>query len=182
MKTINEIYAEFLLNKFRFHRAIEHDIFRDSLMFYMDGKFSTSASLCATLYEMIFTTRLVRETANPLGFKPNKNNIEEQLKNLSERENEVINEKKLSFRKITKELVEYKVLDEDEKKEYDDFYSLIRNPVAHGLTIRLFQSLEKRKPVHYFETENNYLPTYKKASELLINKIYNLMAIKKFLK
>lgn len=70
MKPVNDIYSEFLLGYVKFHRAIENDMFRDALMFYMDRKFSTCASICATLYEMIFTTCLVRKTANPDGFIP----------------------------------------------------------------------------------------------------------------
>lgn len=182
MKPINEIYSEFLLGNVRFQRVIEHDLFRDSLMFFMDNKFSTSASLCATLYEMIFTTRLVRETANPDGFVLSKENIEEQLKNLIDKENEIINEKKLSFRKITKELKEREVISEIEKSDYDSFYTEIRNPVVHGLTFRLFEKLLNRKPAHSFEVETNYEPIYKKASELLIDKIYYLMAIKELRK
>ncbi|WJJ95300.1 hypothetical protein [Algibacter luteus] len=182
MKPVNEIYSEFLLGNVRFHRAIENDLFRDALMFFMDNKFSTSASLCSTLYEMIFTTRLVRETANPIGFIPSKENINEQLKYLMEKENDIINTQKLSFRQITKELKNKNVISEIEKQEYDTFYTEIRNPVAHGLTFRLFEKLLDSKPAHTFEVETNYQPVYKKASELLIDKIYYLMAIKELRK
>ncbi len=144
----------------------------------MDNKFSTSASLCATLYEMIFTTRLVRETSNLDGFVPSRGNINKQLMNLTEKENDIINVRKLSFRKITKELQEREVISEIEKQDFDLFYSEIRNPVAHGLTFRLFEKLLDRKPTNYFEVDTNYNPVYKKASELMLNKIYYLMAIK----
>ncbi len=115
MEPVNEIYANFLLGNVKFHKAMESDIFRDSLMFHMANKYSTSASLGAVLYEMVFTTRLVRETANPSGFIPSKNNVEQQFENLINREDEVINVERLSFRKITQQLVETSVITEDEK-------------------------------------------------------------------
>jgi hypothetical protein len=131
---------------------------------------------------MIFTTRLVRETANPNGFIPSRENINEQLTNLTEKENEIINIKKLSFRNITNELKEREIISENDKQEYDKFYSEIRNPVAHGLTFRLFELLIGRKPTNSFEVDTNYNQVYEKASELLINKIYYLMAIKELRK
>tara|TARA_R110000868_G_scaffold190946_1_gene435073 strand:- start:508 stop:1059 length:552 start_codon:yes stop_codon:yes gene_type:complete len=182
MKSVNEIYSDYLLGKVRFHRAIETDMFRDALMFYMDRKFSTCASLCSTLYEMIFTTRLVRESANPKGFVPGKHNIEEQLKNLMDREDQIINQDKLSFRKITSELAQEGVITSREKEEYDSFYTTIRNPVAHGLTFRLYEPMLGKKPAHSFEVETNYQPVYEKASEMLLNSIYALMYSKKLLK
>ncbi len=54
---------------------------------------------------MVFTTRLVRETANPPGFVPAKDNVDEQFQNLIDREEDVVNVQKMSFRQITKELV-----------------------------------------------------------------------------
>jgi hypothetical protein len=178
MKPVNEIYAEFLLGNVKFHKLMEHDIFRDSLMFHMDNKYSSSATLCAVLYEMLFTTRLVRETSNPSGFVPNKENMEQQLENLIKREDEVINKERLSFRDITQQLVDKAVLTTDEKSEYDTFYTNIRNPVAHGLTSRLFEPMLGRTPKHAFETDTNYNAIYHKASEILIDKIYYLMAVK----
>jgi hypothetical protein len=182
MKKVNEIYAEFLLEKFKFYRAIEHDIYRDALMFYMDRKFSTSANLCAVLYEMIFTTRLLRETANPPDFIPSRANIDQQFVNLIERENEIINVQRLSFRKITGALVNEGVISKEEKTNYDTFYTDFRNPVAHGLTYRLFELFMGRTPTNPFEIDLKYNTIYEKASEILINKIYDLMAIKVLLK
>lgn len=178
MKPVNQIYADFLLGNVKFHRVIETDMFRDALMFYMDAKYSTSAILCAVLYEMIFTTRLIRETANPKGFVPGKDNIDEQIDNLITKEEEVVNIRKMSFRSITDALVNEGVISAVEKSGYDKFYSDIRNPVAHGLTHRLYEPMIGRKPAHSFETETNYQHVYRKASELLINEIYTLMAIK----
>jgi hypothetical protein len=182
MKPANEIYSDFLLGQVRFHRAIETDMFRDALMFYMDRKFSTCASLCSTLYEMIFTTRLVRETAIPEGFIPSKENLEEQIQNLMNREDQIINQEKLSFRQITKELSNRGVITTKEKDEYDSFYTDIRNPVAHGLTFRLYEPMLGKKPAHFFDVETNYQPVYEKASLMLVNKIYALMSSKKLLK
>ena len=182
MKPVNEIYSDFLLGKVRFHRAIETDMFRDALMFYMDRKFSTCASLCSTLYEMIFTTRFVRESANPDGFIPGKNNLEEQIQNLMNREDQIINQDKLSFRQITCELSKKGVITSKEKEEYDSFYTKIRNPVAHGLTFRLYEPMLGKKPAHTFEVETNYQPVYEKASHMLLNNIYALMHSKKLLK
>jgi hypothetical protein len=178
MKPINEIYADFLLGKVRFHRAIESDLFRDALMFHSDSKFSTSAALCAILYEMIFTTRLVRETANPPGFVPGKDNLDEQFQNLYDREDDIINVKKMAFRQITSELLKLGVITSDDKAEYDDFYSAIRNPVAHGLTFRLFEPMLGRAPSHALEVDTNNRPVYEKASHILIDKIYCLMTLK----
>lgn len=182
MKPVNEIYSDFLLGQVRFHRAIESDMFRDALMFYMGKKFSTCATLCSTLYEMVFTTRSVRETANPDGFVPRKENLEEQLQNLMNREDQVINVDKLSFRKITSELSKLEVITAQDKSEYDSFYTKIRNPVAHGLTFRLYEPMLGKKPAHTFEVETNYQPVYEKASHLLLNHIYVLMHSKKLLK
>jgi len=182
LKPINEIYSDFLLGNVKFHRAIESDMFRDALMFFMDKKFSTCASLCATLYEMIFTTRLVRETSNPAGFVPNKNNIEEQLSNLMNREDEIINKEKLSFRKITTNLVNEEIMTDEEKKGYDEFYTKVRNPVTHGLTFRLYEPMLGKKPAHTFEVETNYSPVYEQASILLLNNIFTLMISKTLLK
>ncbi|MDI6799674.1 MAG: hypothetical protein QMD53_03260 [Actinomycetota bacterium] len=90
------------------------------------------------MYEKIFTTKLVRETAKPDGFVVSKDNIQEQLENLLNREIEVVETEKLSFKEITKKLAEADVLTSDEKSDYDNFYMSIRNSVAHGLTLRLF--------------------------------------------
>lgn len=182
LKPINEIYSEFLLGNVRFHKSIESDMFRDALMFFMDNKFSTSASLCSTLYEMIFTTCLVRYTSNPKDFVPSKDNVEEQLKNLMNKENEIINVLKMPFRKITENLVREGVINDEEKSIFDKFYSEIRNPVAHGLTFRLYEPMLGHKPAHIFQVEANYSPVYKQASVLLINNIFDLMASKKLLK
>lgn len=182
MKSVNEIYSEFLLGQVTFHKAIETDMFRDSLMFFMDKKYSTCASLCATLYEMIFTTRLVRETSNPEGFVPGPNNLEEQLKNLMDREDHIINIEKMSFRKITKNLVVENVLSDEEKDIFDKFYTEIRNPVAHGLTYRLYEPMLGREPAHILEVDTNYSAVYEKASVLLLNHIFDLISTKKLIK
>jgi len=181
MKPINEIYADFLLSNVRFHRKVESDIFRDALMSYVDEKYITSATLCATLYEMVFTTRLIRETSDPPDLIPSKENINEQLNNLQKKEEEIINQKKMSFKKITSELLKLGVLEKQEKDEYDSCYTDIRNPVLHGLTFRLFEKFHSIKP-NIFELDINAPYVYKKAAEELINQIYNLMVIKSFLK
>ncbi len=153
-------------------------MFRDSLMFHTDKKYVSSASLCATLYEMIFTTRLIRETSNPQGFAPSKENLDEQLQNLFDSEEDVINAQRLSFRDITKELVGHGVIDNTEKTEYDEFYTQIRNPVLHGLTPRLFEPMLGRPPAHVFEIDATYEAVYEKASEILLDKIYCIMVEK----
>ena len=178
MAKIKDIYNEFKYKKVTFHRKIETDIFEDALESFLNKKYSTSANLCATLYEMIFTTRLVRETANPEGFIPSKNNLVKQLENLNNKENDIINVKKLSFRSITKELKDKGILSEKEKDEFDSFYTEIRNPVLHGLTFRLFEKLIGRKPTNLFEVDINYSLVYEKAAEELINKIHYLMTVK----
>ena len=178
MKPVNEIYSEFLLGKVSFHTKEQTDMFRDALMSYIDSKYVTAANLYAILYERIFTTRLVRETSQPFNFVPSKENVTEQLNNLMNRENEVVNVKKLFFRAITQELVETGVLSAKEKTDFDNFYTDIRNPVIHGLTFRLFEPMLGRVPNHIFDLDVNYPAVYKKASEILFDKIYYLMAIK----
>ena len=178
MKPVSEIYSEFLFGNIRFHRRIESDIFRDALMFHTDKKYCSSASLCATLYEMIFTTLLVRETANPTDFVPAKENVNEQLQNLYDREEDVINVQKMTFRKITKELVGLGIITEEEKSGYDNFYTQIRNPVLHGLTFRLFEPMLGRPPAHAFEIDTTYEAVYEKVSHILIDKIHHLMVEK----
>jgi|GWRWMinimDraft_15_1066023.scaffolds.fasta_scaffold26639_1 hypothetical protein len=144
----------------------------------MDGKFLASSSLCAVLYERIFTTRLINETANPIGFIASEENIKEQRDNLLQRTNQVIDVDKLPFRSITNELVEAGVINVQEKKEYDEFYREIRNPVSHGLTPRMFEATFGRKPAHTFEIDANYEKIYEDVAHKLIDKIYYLMAIK----
>ena len=178
MKPVNEIYADFLSRKIKFHKREETEIFNDALKFFMDQKYNTSANLSAVLYERIFTTRLINETANPAGFVPSKENLKEQLDNLLQRENQVINVEKLGFRSITKELVRTGVIDEHEKSEYDTFYTEVRNPVSHGLTSRIFENVLGRKPVNTFETDASYEKIYQEVAHSLIDKIYYLMAIK----
>ena len=178
MKPVNEIYAEFLLGRVRFHLREETDTFHASLMSFIDTKYSASATLAASLYERIFTTRLIRETANPPGFVPSEDNLALQLQNLRDRENEVINVDRMSFRDITKRLVALGILTSAEKKEYDTFYTEVRNPVAHGLTARLFERLQGRAPSHPFEVDAAYETVYRNAAHMLLDRIFHLMAVK----
>lgn len=178
MTNIDDIYNEFKDQKVIFHKKIENDIFEDSLKSFLNEKYITSAILCATLYEMIFTTRLVREKANPEGFIPSKNNLVKQFENLNSKENDIINIKKLSFRSITEQLKDKDILSEEEKDEFDLFYTEIRNPVLHGITFRLFEKFIGRKPTDPFEVDSNYSLVYKKTAEELISKIHYLMTVK----
>ena len=178
MKPIDKIISEHLTGKVQFHKREETESFGDALEAYKDKKYVTSSNICAVLYEKIFTTRLANETANPEGFVPSKYNIEEQLLNLLNREVQIIDTDKLSFRRITKQLVEADVLTPDEKNEYDTFYTKIRNPVAHGLTLRLYEPMLGHPPSNTFEIDANYESVYKQASERLIDKIYKLMTVK----
>jgi hypothetical protein len=178
MTTIQNIVNDFDTGNVRFHKREESDLFRDALRAHIDRRFSTSANLCATLYEKIFTTRLVNETANPRGFTPSQDNLDEQLRNLLNREVEVIETQKLSFRQITCQLVDAGVLTATEKTDYDTFYTKVRNPVAHGLTIRLFEPALGHPPAHTFEIDANYERVFEKTSEDLIQKIHELMTAK----
>ena len=74
------------------------------------------------------------------------------------------------------------VLTSEEKKKYDEFYTKVRNPVAHGLTFRLYEPMLGKNPAHTFEVETNYGPVYEKTSVLLLNNMFTLMASKKLLK
>lgn len=178
MTTVQDIVNDFSAGNVKFHKREESDLYRDALRAYIDRRFSTSANLCAMLYEKLFTTRLVNETANPAGFTPSKDNLDEQLSNLLNREIEVIETQKLSFRQITRELVNSGILTNAEKTDYDTFYSAVRNPVAHGLTLRLFEPALGRPPAHSFDIDANYESVFEKTSENLIQKIYELMTVK----
>lgn len=178
MKPVNEIYSDFLLGKVKFHKREETEIFHDTLKCFMDGKYNTSANLSAVLYERVFTTRLINETANPPDFVPSKENLKEQLDNLSQRENQIVNIEKLSFRSITQELVKTGVISEDEKNEYDTYYTEVRNPVSHGLTSRIFENVLGRRPANTFETDTKYEKIYQEVAHSLIYMIYDLMAVK----
>lgn len=178
MATIQDISEELGKGNVKFHKREESDLFRDVVDAFLNKHFVTSANLCATLYEKIFTTRLVNETANPPGFKPSKDNLHEQLRNLLNREVEIIEKQKLSFRQITKQLVESGVLTEVEKEECDTFYSTVRNPVVHGLTLRLFELTVGHPPAHTFEIDANYETVFEKNAESLIKKVYDLMTVK----
>ena len=176
--TIQDIAEDIRKGNVKFHKREESDLFRDTVDMYLNKHFVASANLCATLYEKIFTTRLVNETSNPLGFTPSKDNLHEQLSNLLSREIEIIETQELSFRKITKQLVDSGVLTGAEKSEYDNFYTIVRNPVAHGLTLRLFESTVGHPPAHTFEIDTNYETVFEKTAEKLINKVYDLMTVK----
>jgi len=178
VKTISEISKEHALGNVLFHKREESESFGDAVDAYINNKYVTSANICAVLYEKIFTTRLARETANPAGFIPSQHNLEEQLTNLLNREVQIIEVEKLSFRKITKQLVDEDVLTQDEKNEYDQFYTNIRNPVAHGLTLRLYEPMLGHPPKDTFEIDAKHEEVYKHAAKELIEKIYYLMTVK----
>lgn len=180
--TIQDINQDLDKAKVKFHKREESDLFRDSVYAYFNKNFVTSANLCATLYEKIFTTRLANETANPPGFIPSKGNLPEQFQNLLNREVEIIETQKLSFRQITKHLVASGVLTEAEKSEYDTFYTTVRNPVSHGLTCRLFELTMGHPPAHTFEIDANYEAVFKATAEKLIKKVHELMTVKKLRK
>ena len=98
------------------------------------------------------------------------------------RENQITNDEKYPFRKITKELVDTGVITSDEKVEYDDFYTSTRNPIAHGLLLRLYKPMCGKDPAHIFEVDVNSDPIFSRATEVMVNKIYEIMAVKKLLK
>jgi hypothetical protein len=178
MTSVDEIWTAVLARNVRFHKREESELFRNAVRAYLDKAYLTSANLSAVLYEKIFTTRLAYETANPEGFVPSKDNLQEQFTNLLQRESQIIESDRLSFRQITNQLVEAGVITTDEKNEYDEFYTKVRNPVAHGLTIRLFESMLGHVPSHTFEIDANYEAVYCKVAELLLDRIYDLMTKK----
>ncbi len=179
MEDFNKIYSEFLLGNVTFHRKEEADLFSGALFFYYDEKYVAAANLCATLYERIFTTYLIHNTSKPEGFIPSKDNLKEQLDNLSKASNKVTEGKgKLSFRAITEKLVDLDLVTKDEKQEYDVFYNDVRNPVAHGLSYRIFKDVFGREPEHIYEVDLKAEEIYKKPAYMLIEKIYHLMTVK----
>jgi hypothetical protein len=178
VNSIQKIADEFSRGNVRFHKREESDLFGDAIQAYLDKRYPTSANLSATLYEKIFTTRLANETANPAGFTPSRNNVKEQLVNLLKRESEIIETEKLSFRQITKKLVETNVLTTAEKNDYVSFYTSVRNPVAHGLTLRLFEPTLGHAPSSTLEIDANYEAVFERVSAQLVEKVYELMTVK----
>jgi len=191
MATINKISFQKIIDakkrgKISFHLQMENDMFEEILSNYQENRFLSSASTAFVLYERIFITRLSREINSPNDFIPNKENLFEQLDSLINKEREVVDGKKegkkkgLSFKNITKELKERKII--SEKENYDSIYDEYRNPVLHGLTYRLYESVFNKKPNNFLEIDLNYKIIYKKLSEIIINEIYTLISSKKLIK
>ena len=186
---INEIDEEYQ-NKDQnwFYFRIEHEMFNEALQCFADKRYATSATIAAVLFEKIFTTRFIRETGSLEIFALSKSNIKEQLDYILDKERKVVdgdnpdNKKGMSFYEITKELKRIEILSKEEKDEFDDFYSNYRNSVIHGLTYRLFEKVFNRKPAHFLAPDAKYDEMYKKVSELIINKIYELVSKGKFIK
>lgn len=175
---IDKITKEFLDGKVLFHRREEFNLFKDAIQAYSEKKYQVSAILAAVVFEKIFTTRLTNETSMPTGFIPSKDNIREQLDSQLQGEKKITEDDKLFFKKITEALVKETVINQEEKKDYDNFYSMVRNPVVHGLTLRLFKDMLGRAPSSTFEIDANYEVVYSKAAEKLLIKIYELMTVK----
>ncbi|MCF6169282.1 hypothetical protein [Lutibacter sp.] len=193
MATINKISFQKIIDakkrgEISFHLQMENDMFEEILSNYQENRFLSSASTAFVLYERIFITRLSREINSPNDFTPNKENIFEQLDYLINKEREVVDGKKegekrgLSFKNITKELKERKIISEKEKENYDSIYDEYRNPVLHGLTYRLYESIFNKKPNNSLEIDLNYKIIYKRLSEKIINEIYTLISSKKLIK
>lgn len=178
MTSIQKIAAEISKDNVRFHKREETNLFKEAVQAFLDDRYSVAANLSATLYEKIFTTRLANETANPAGFMPSRNNTQQQLENLLNREVQIIETDRLSFRQITSKLVVEGVISDSEKADYDSFYTSVRNPVAHGLTLRLFEPAFGRRPTSTFEIDADYERVLMKPAEQLIQKIYELMTVK----
>jgi len=185
---IQKIIEDNKCGKVSFHLRMENEMFEDSLANYQENRFLAASSIAFVLFERIFITRLSREFNSPDGFTPQKENIFEQLDYLINKESEVVDGTKegkkrgLVFKNITKELKERSIISEIEKGEYDSIYDEYRNPVLHGLTYRLYESVFNKKPINFLEIENNYKKIYKKISEMIINEIYKLISTKKLIK
>ncbi|WP_457609825.1 hypothetical protein [Lutibacter sp.] len=193
MATINKINFQKIIDakkrgEISFHLQMENDMFEEILSNYQENRFQSSASAAFVLYERIFITRLSREINPPNNFTPNKENIFKQLDYLINKEREVVDGKKegkkrgLSFKNITKELKELKIISEKEKENYDSIYDEYRNPVLHGLTYRLYESIFNKNPNNFLEIDLKYKIIYKKLSEIIINEIYTLISSKKLIK
>ena len=186
---IHEIAKEFQ-NKDQgwFPYIIEHEMFNEALQCFVNKRYISSANTGFVLFERIFTSRLIRETSSPKGFVPSKSNVQEQLKNMLDKERKVVDgddldrKKGFSFYKVTEELKQLRILSKEEKDEYDDLYKDYRIPVMHGLSLRLYEKVFDKIPSHSFEPDVNYEKMYEEMSELIINKIYDLVSGGKFLK
>lgn len=179
---MENIFKEFRDKKIKFHSIIETEMFNESLIAYQNELFLSSSSTIFSLYEKLFTTRLIRESSYPEGFIADNSNIKEQLEYLMEREEKIINEDKLSFSKIIKELKKLNIFSEEEFNDFIEFYKQYRNPTLHGLTCRLYQTIFSKKPNNMLELDLNYKKIYKKLAEIGIKKVYELSKNNKLLK
>ncbi|OMH31735.1 hypothetical protein BGP75_16565 [Motiliproteus sp. MSK22-1] len=79
---------------------------------------------------------------------------------------------------INIDLVSESVLTAEEKNVFNTLYTEVRNPVAHGLTYRLYEPMLGRKSAHIYEVDTNYGVVYEKASVLRIEHIFDLISTK----
>lgn len=153
----------------RFHQRIETEMFDDMLDLFENQRYATSAMIGAVLYEKLFTTRLIRDSGFP--DTPSQDNVAEQIRHLNERERQITETDRLSFRNITDQLVKAEVLTQTQKNNADNFYNKYRNPVSHGLSYRLYETVFDQKPNSAFQIDANYERLYKAVAEIMISEI-----------
>ncbi|HRY36647.1 MAG TPA: hypothetical protein P5230_02055 [Candidatus Magasanikbacteria bacterium] len=182
---IKDIVDQYNTGSFlKFHCAMEDAAFKEILNNYDKKNYICSACGACMLFEKIFSTFLARHCAFPPNFKPAKNNLVSQLKYLKTTQNEIDSGKEnhgLSFKEITQKLTDHKFISNKEKIDYNNFYDRYRNPIAHGLQSRLYKDIFG-EPNNTFQMDVRYEEIYKKLSEIVIEKIYNIMFYKKLLK
>lgn len=184
--TIDEIQTELMKDSpMSFSKTSEKDMFDECVKCYNEGKFYSSCTVGMVVYEKIFFSRLLKESYLPLKdkYEEGEFTIEEELNCYRERERILINGKNpenlrgYSFKKVTKELVNYDVITTKQKEEYDNFYDSYRIPVQHGLILRLYENVTGKR-VDKLDTEEFYSKElHEIVSEKVIRKIYDLSKI-----
>lgn len=173
---ISEIAERLNRGELTFHQRMEHDMFFDIVDLYRNKRYAASAMIGAVLYEKLFTTRLIRETDFPNA--PSRDNLARQIQYMIDREQEIIDgtdpskRQGLSFKQVTQQLFQHGIISKEQQKEADDFYTKYRNPISHGLSYRLYETVFERKPNSTFQLDANYPVLYKEVAETMIREIY----------
>ncbi len=179
---VKDIMDAYEKNSIRFHSRIETLMFSECIQNYLNKRYISSATVWYTLYERIFTTRLIRETSNHEWFIPSKDNFDEQFKNLINREEEVVLTNEMSFWEILKLLKEKGILDSKEKREYQKVYCKYRNSILHWVVYKLYEYVFWSSPSNMIDMDIQVEKIYKIVSEIIITDIYNLHLKCKILK
>lgn len=149
------IFEQKIGTSIKFFNRVESEILSQAISLYKSGHHWSAGTLFTQLYEMRLTRFFIRRTNKPEGFQPSKKNIDEQLKNLRDREHDVI-ENRMSFYKIVDESFENGLISDELAARAKIFYKEIRIPVSHGLLNRLAHKYLPIGHVSEFHTDANF--------------------------